>query len=41
MINEGWVTGHYDKKRQKLELGRPEDNVYIHRNEDEEIGRSA
>ena len=32
MINEGWVTGRYDKNKPRLTLGRPEDNDYIHMN---------
>jgi hypothetical protein len=34
MINEGWVTGRYDKKKPLLTIDRPEDNDYIHSNED-------
>ena len=41
MINEGWVTGYFDKKKPKLDLVRPEENDYVHWNRDGEVGKSA
>lgn len=41
MVNEGWVKGHLDKKKQRLNLNRPEENDYVHWNREEEIGQRA
>ncbi|MCH2161013.1 MAG: tryptophan 7-halogenase [Phycisphaerales bacterium] len=41
MINEGWVIGKYNKRKPCLTVGRPEDNDYVHSNEDEPREQSA